>query len=155
MMRKLFDVALLASLVCAGLMLPRIHSAQAASGSLAVSIGGLRNAKGQVCLSVFNSSRGFPGNGGNALQSKCVNANKDGSVTVSFSGLKSGSYAVAVLHDENADGQANRNRLGIPTEGFGFSRNPALRAGPPKYSEAAFLAAGSKTAIQIQMTYLL
>jgi uncharacterized protein (DUF2141 family) len=132
-----------------GLALP----VTAASGTLSVEITGLRNRKGQVCLSLFNSSRGFPTEGGNATQSRCVTA-EDTTVQVSFGGLKSGSYAVAVLHDENADGTANRNRLGIPTEGFGFSRNPGLRAGPPKYGEAAFLAAGSQTSIQIQMRYL-
>jgi uncharacterized protein (DUF2141 family) len=73
---------------------------------------------------------------------------------VLFSGLKAGTYAVAVLHDENGDDQANRNLIGIPTEGFGFSRNPALRMGPPQFSDAAFLIAGPKTAIEIKMRYL-
>jgi uncharacterized protein (DUF2141 family) len=157
-MRKLMQWVIMPSLVCGGLMLPLIQSvsmqsAQAASGTLTVEIDRLRNRKGKVCLSVFNSSRGFPGTGGNAIQSQCVKVS-DSAVKVTFRGLKSGSYAVAVLHDENADGQANRNGLGIPTEGFGFSRNPALRAGPPKFADAAFLAAGASTAIQIQMTYL-
>jgi uncharacterized protein (DUF2141 family) len=125
----------------------------AATGNLSIEISGLRNRKGQVCLSLFNSSRGFPTEGGNAIQSQCVTI-EDATVQVNFGGLKSGSYAVAVLHDENADGTANRNRIGIPTEGFGFSRNPGLRAGPPKYGDAAFLAAGSQTAIQVQMRYL-
>jgi uncharacterized protein (DUF2141 family) len=126
----------------------------AASGSLSIEINGLRSRKGQVCLSVFDSSRGFPTNGENALRSQCVNVDDPASVHVTFSGLKGGSYAVAVLHDENADGQANRNRLGMPTEGFGFSRNPGLIAGPPKFGDAAFLAAGSLTEVQIQMRYL-
>ncbi len=126
----------------------------AASGNLSIEINGLRSRKGQVCLSVFDSSRGFPTKGDNALRSQCVNVDDPAAVQVTFSGLRGGSYAVAVLHDENADGQANRNRLGIPTEGFGFSRNPGLIAGPPKFGDAAFLAAGSLTEIQIQMRYL-
>jgi uncharacterized protein (DUF2141 family) len=125
----------------------------AASGNLSIEISGLRNRQGQICLSLFNSSRGFPTEGSNAIQSQCVTI-EDSTVQVNFGGIKSGSYAVAVLHDENADGTANRNRLGIPTEGFGFSRNPGLRAGPPKYGDAAFLAAGAQTAIQVQMRYL-
>ncbi len=151
-MRQFVRLALLPSLVLGGLCLSIVESAHAASTALTVSVDGARNHKGNICLSVFNSSRGFPGSGGNAIQSQCVKAGD--AVKVTFRGLKAGSYAVAVLHDENADGQANRNGLGIPTEGFGFSRNPALRAGPPKFSEAAFLAAGSRTEIQVQMTYL-
>lgn len=128
--------------------------AQAATSTLSVEIAGLRSRRGQVCLSVFDSQRGFPGEATRALRSQCVRVKDDQSVTVSFAGLRSGSYAVAVLHDENADGKANRNLVGIPTEGFGFSRNPGLRAGPPKFGEAAFLAAGARTKVQIQMRYL-
>jgi uncharacterized protein (DUF2141 family) len=148
---KIYRFALAASLALLPLALAL--PVTAASGTLSVEISGLRNRKGQVCLSLFNSSRGFPTDGGNAIQSQCVTID-DATVQVQFGGIKSGSYAIAVLHDENTDGQANRNRLGIPTEGFGFSRNPGLRAGPPKYGEAAFLAAGSQTAIQVQMRYL-
>jgi uncharacterized protein (DUF2141 family) len=148
---KIYRFALGASLALLPLALAL--PVTAASGTLSVEISGLRNRKGQVCLSLFNSSRGFPTEGGNAIQSQCVTID-DATVQVQFGGIKSGSYAVAVLHDENADGKANRNPIGIPTEGFGFSRNPGLRAGPPKYGDAAFLAAGSQTAIQVQMRYL-
>jgi uncharacterized protein (DUF2141 family) len=135
----------------AALPLAFAAAAEANAGNVSVQVDGLRNRKGQVCLSVFNSSRGFPGDGG--IKSQCAAIEND-SVTVTFSGIKSGSYAIAVLHDENADGQANRNRLGIPTEGFGFSRNPGLRAGPPKFGDAAFVVAGANTAVQVQMRYL-
>jgi uncharacterized protein (DUF2141 family) len=141
----------LAASAAASLVFMAALPASAATSALTIEVSGLRNQKGQVCLSVFNSSRGFPGNGGNAVKSTCVAANRADRITLK--GIASGSYAVAILHDENADGQANKNRLGIPTEGFGFSRNPALRAGPPKYSEAVFIA-GKNTAIAIQMTYL-
>jgi uncharacterized protein (DUF2141 family) len=127
-------------------------AATAAPATVTIQVSGLRNQKGQVCLSVFNSGRGFPSDGQNAVKSKCVNASQ--ADTIAVQGLKQGSYAVALLHDENNDGKANRNRLGIPTEGFGFSQNPALRAGPPKYGDAVFLATGGNTTIPIQMTYL-
>lgn len=130
------------------------YPAQAAANTLSVQVDGLRSRRGQVCLSVFNSSRGFPSQGDNALQKQCVRLETQQPTQILFNGLKAGSYAVAVLHDENDDQQANRNLIGIPTEGFGFSRNPALRAGPPRFSEAAFLVAGPNTSINIQMLYL-
>jgi uncharacterized protein (DUF2141 family) len=152
-MRKLIKLGLLPSLGLGAGVLLAMPAAIAAPGALTVELEGLRSQKGQVCLSVFNSSRGFPAQGGNALKSQCAQIN-EGVVKVTFEGLRSGSYAVAVLHDENADNKANRNRLGIPTEGFGFSRNPAILTGPPKFADAAFLAVGAQTAIQIKMTYL-
>lgn len=45
-------------------------------------------------------------------------------------------FAIATFHDENDDGQLNRNRLGIPTERYGFSRNARGVTGPPSYDQA-------------------
>jgi uncharacterized protein (DUF2141 family) len=123
-------------------------------GALTLAVEGLRNLKGQVCVSVFNSSQGFPTQGANAVRQKCVKIT-DQQLTIQFDGLAPGTYAVAVLHDENSDGQANRNVLGIPNEGFGFSQNPRIVAGPPKFGDAAVLVAGRNTEVQIQLQYLL
>jgi len=47
-----------------------------------------------------------------------------------------GRFAVAVFHDENADGELNRNVLGIPSERYGFSNNARSMSGPPAFEEA-------------------
>ncbi|GAA6620324.1 DUF2141 domain-containing protein [Scytonema sp. NUACC26] len=124
------------------------------NSQLTVEIKGLKNRQGQVCLSLFASSRGFPSNSSNAIQSQCV-AIATMPLTVTFKNLQPGSYAVAVLHDTNSDKKANRNGLGIPLEGFGFSENPVILTGPPRFNDAAVLVAGSTTNIQIQLNYLL
>jgi uncharacterized protein (DUF2141 family) len=129
-----------------------VAPAQAAGSGLTVQVDGLRNHKGQVCVSLFGSGRGFPDQPGAAVAAQCVAADGD-SVLLSFGGLRGGSYAVAVLHDENGDGKANRNALGIPKEGFGFSRNPVLRFGPPSFGDASFVVAGPKVGQQIQVSY--
>ncbi|MUG96726.1 DUF2141 domain-containing protein [Scytonema sp. UIC 10036] len=121
---------------------------------LTVEIKGLKNQQGQVCLSLFASSRGFPSNSSSAIQSQCV-ASATMPLSITFKNLQPGSYAVAVLHDTNSDKKANRNGLGIPLEGFGFSENPVILTGPPKFNDAAVLVAGSTTNIQIQLNYLL
>lgn len=123
------------------------------NGRLTVEIAGLRNQRGQVCLKLYSGSRGFPNGNQNVVQQRCVKLNNN-PLAVTFGNVKAGSYAVAVIHDANNDNQANRNGLGIPTEGFGFSRNPVIRTGAPKFGEAAVLVAGPNTNIQIQMRYL-
>ncbi len=45
-------------------------------------------------------------------------------------------FAIAAFHDENADGTLNRNRLGVPSERYGFSENARGLTGPPTYREA-------------------
>jgi uncharacterized protein (DUF2141 family) len=119
--------------------------------NLTVTIDGLKTQQGQICLSLFSSGQGFPGQGG-ATQSRCVRAT-EAPLTVSFENLAVGSYAIAVFHDVNDDGVLNRNLLGIPTEGFGFSRNPRILAGPPRFGDSAVLVVGAETNIQIQLLY--
>ena len=124
------------------------------NGSLRVTVDGLKEQKGQVCFSVFSSRKGFPRDDKRALQGRCVKVDKS-PVMVNFGNLKAGSYAIAVIHDANADGNLNSNFFGIPTEGIGFSRNPMILTGPPKFGDSVVLVAGPSTDIQIKLQYLL
>jgi uncharacterized protein (DUF2141 family) len=124
------------------------------NGKLNVRVDGLKSQKGQVCLTIFSSSKGFPDNGKRASQAQCIRIAATPQ-TVTFSNLKPGNYAIAVIHDANNDGALNRNVIGIPTEGFGFSNNPVIRTGPPKFGESAVLVAGPNTDIQIKLQYFL
>ena len=122
----------------------------AARNSLTVTVSGLRNQKGRVCFSLFADSQGFPSSNSRALQSRCITA-----VTpaVTFNNLNEGSYAVAVFHDEDGDGVLKRNFLGIPKQGFGFSRNPGIFSGPPSFEDTAVSVKNQSTKIQIQLKY--
>jgi uncharacterized protein (DUF2141 family) len=73
---------------------------------------------------------------------------------LSFAGLPRGSYAIAVIHDENGNAKLD-TFAGIPREGFGFSRNPPIRFGPPHFAAARFTIAGDADRQQIRMRYIL
>lgn len=49
--------------------------------------------------------------------------------THTFTNIPDGTYAIAVIHDENENNLLDKNFLGIPKEGYGFSNNirPAFR----------------------------
>jgi uncharacterized protein (DUF2141 family) len=49
-----------------------------------------------------------------------------------------GRYAVSAYHDANQNGKLDRNLVGLPTEGYGFSRDARIRFGPPSFDDAAF-----------------
>ena len=123
------------------------------TGNLEVQVGSLKNAKGQVCLSIFSGPKGFPsgGKGSNLKVSRCVPAT-NGSVT--FANLPLGTYAIAAIHDIKNEGKLTVNALGIPTGGFGFSNNPPLRFGPASFADSEILVSGTKTVVKIQMRYL-
>lgn len=123
------------------------------TGRLTVQIDGLASTTGDVCLQVFNRSQGFPGDAAKAVRGKCY-AITQTPMTVTFDNLPAGNYAVAAYHDSNRDRQLNRNGLGIPREGYGFSNNPPLQARAAKFQEAAFLVAGQNTQINVRLRYL-
>ncbi|MBT9317409.1 DUF2141 domain-containing protein [Leptothoe spongobia] len=120
---------------------------------LAVEISGLNQPQGQVCLNLFDSGAGFPSNRDQALQTQCLETTADVSLVATFEDLAPGSYAVSVFHDANSDSEFNRNFVGMPTEGFGFSRNPEALTGPPEFGEAVVLVAGAETRIEIELSY--
>lgn len=129
------------------------YKAQGSTNSqLSVEIKDLRNQDGQVCLSLFASSQGFPSDSNQAVQNQCVSASTSAPIAT-FDNVPPGSYAIAVLHDANSDRTINRNLLGIPNEGFGFSGNPVIRAGPPTFGEALVVVAGSQANIHINLNY--
>jgi uncharacterized protein (DUF2141 family) len=44
--------------------------------------------------------------------------------------------AIAAYHDENANGELDRNALGIPSERYGFTNNARGITGPPSFEDA-------------------
>lgn len=132
-------------------------SATASAADLTITIKGLRGVVGNVALCVFaeegSDTALFPDcEKGKPLRSATLKI-ADGTASVTYTGLKDGAYAVALIHDENANGRLDTNFLGIPTEGIGVSNNPRL-FGKPAYGEARFTLSG-KAAVTIQVKYFL
>lgn len=121
-------------------------------GDLAVQVEGLKNQKGLLCYKLFSGSQGFPDSNEKAIKKDCIKIPEE-PMQLTFKNLAAGSYAVAVFHDTNSDRKLNRNSAGMPLEGYGFSNNPVVKTGPPKFGQAVFLVAGPNTNIRIQMKY--
>ncbi|PAX59939.1 DUF2141 domain-containing protein [Brunnivagina elsteri] len=122
-------------------------------GKLNIEIDELRSNHGEVCVNLFASSKGFPQEEKRAVQKQCVKITET-PLVVKFDDLKAGSYALVVMHDENSDKAFNRNNLGMPLEGFGFSQNPEISDRAPKFSETAFFVAGPTTDIKVKLQYM-
>lgn len=109
------------------------HAVQA--GELRVAIDGIRDDKGTVRVAVYRAGSGFlkPGQEHAAMFQRAAS----GDLSVVFGGLPADRYAVAVYHDENANGELDTNLLGIPLEGTGFSEGAVPGFGPPSFDDAA------------------
>lgn len=78
-----------------------------------------------------------------------------GDVTLTFQDIPPGRYAIALLHDENGNGKADRALTMIPREGFGFSRDAPVQMGPPSFDAAAFQVRQQDVRQTIRMRYML
>lgn len=126
-----------------------------AGSTITVTVTNLRNADGVVLACMTTSDKSFPKCRGVADAKSARVAAHQGSLTVTFSDVKPGRYAIALLHDENANGKADRALGMMPKEGFGFSRDAPVRMGPPSFSDAVFDMAGEDRAMTIKMRYML
>ena len=77
-----------------------------------------------------------------------------GAVSFTFPHVAPGTYAIALLHDENENGKADRALGMMPTEGFGFSRDAKVRMGPPRFEDAKITITGEPAQFPIRMRYL-
>src|SRR4051794_36156922 len=102
------------------------------SASLEIDFQGLRNAKGIIRICLTRDPAHFPDCSGDpAALTQSVSASAR---AVEFGRLPAGRYAISVFHDENSNRRLD-TFLGIPREGFGFSRNPAISFGAPHFDK--------------------
>lgn len=122
------------------------------NGAVSVSVEGLRSAKGQVLACLTASAASFPDCRKDPLARKQVVPVRP-DMRIHFANLASGRYAIALIHDENANGKPDMV-LFAPREGFGFSRNAPVRFGPPSFESAAFSVEEGELRQSIRMRYM-
>ena len=131
------------------------QEARPARTSLQVVLVGLRSARGQVLACATRRPEAFP----DCQRDPTAVARRmpaNAAAVIDFGFLPEGRYAVAVIHDENGNGRLDRALGLIPREGFGFSRDAPIRAGPPHFASAAFhLGGAAPQRMAIRLRYLL
>jgi uncharacterized protein (DUF2141 family) len=118
-----------------------------------VAVSGLRSAKGNVLICLTANPKHFPdcGKDPKALKQSVAARNAR---AIQFANVTPGTYALAVVHDENANNKMDV-AIFLPKEGFAFSRNPAVVFGPPKFGAAQFKVAEGETSQKLTMKYML
>ena len=119
------------------------------AGDLPLEAMNIRNAGGNILISVFDNARDYADTSGSADQYHTFVSVKphDASVMVVFPDFPAGTYAVIVIHDENSNNDLDSNMLGIPSEGLSFS-NYDGNLSEPTFKEAAFTHRGGKDSVQ-------
>lgn len=126
--------------------------AAAEMSTLEVDLDALRNNKGVIQACLTQDRAHFPdceADPNSIKQTVRANAGR-----LLFAGLPPGEYALALFHDENGNAKFD-TMFGIPREGFGFSRNPAVRFGAPRFDKVSIRLAPGYTRIRVRLQYLL
>jgi uncharacterized protein (DUF2141 family) len=131
---------------------PALASPEATRNALDIEVVGLRNDNGQVGCSLFDEPDAFPRNGDKVLKHIWAPIHH-GKALCSFTGLKPGAYAAVVYHDENKNGKFDQNALGMPEEGYGFTRDAAALFSPPSFNAASVEYTGAPLYTVVNIRY--
>jgi uncharacterized protein (DUF2141 family) len=139
---KLFAFLLLLSIQCS-------LSAQ----TLKISITGLRSNSGSVVLGFYINDQSFEDEKPlfSKTESKATTVNHV--LTITYTGIKPGTYGVVLLDDENNNGKMDFGWL-LPQEGFGFSNNYHTGLTKPKLKKFSFVVTEEPKAIEIKVRYM-
>ena len=131
-----------------------LGAGEAGSVDVDIAVTDLRNTRGVVMACMTSNPQTFP-RCRDDTQSYRVTVPAGERVSLHFAGVKPGTYAIALLHDENRNGKSDRALTMIPKEGYGFSRDAPVRMGPPEFDEAAFRVGSAPVHQTIRMRYWL
>ena len=156
-MTRLLIVLFAAAVSCAnGGALP---SEQQPAGSVAgctlrIHVDGFRNSKGNLGTVLFTGPEGWPEDLNKSFRHGPAPIDPGTRTALAeWSGLPTGDYGVAAIHDENSNHKLDRNLIGIPKEGFGFANNPHVMLSAPGFREAVVHVACPFTETTIHLIY--
>jgi uncharacterized protein (DUF2141 family) len=118
---------------------------------LNVKVEGVRNASGQIAITLYADDSGkFLAKGGALAvgRVKAVSGTTRGCIFLP----STGTYAVAIYHDENANEKLDRKGI-MPAEGYGFTNNPSTMVGLPSFRSVRLNVPKSGLTTQIKLTY--
>ena len=116
-------------------------------GKIEVTVAGVSSGKGHVILMLYHKAEGFPSEPSKAYKRTSIPAKK-GDMDFVFANLPANTYALLVVHDENSNGEMDKNFIGMPKERVGASNQSRL--GRPSFERSKFaLKKGEAKAIKL------
>ena len=115
--------------------------------SLTVIVENIKHDKGKIFIALYDKKEDWLHNEMNGA----IVPISDGKASAILEGLAKGSYGISIFHDENDNGEMDKNWMHIPTEPYACSRNARGTFGPPKWSDAVFEVSEDGQEIVIKM----
>ncbi len=121
--------------------------------AIQITVDNIKTSEGQVIISLYDSEKGFPYEPEKYfyLPKKSL---KDGRAVFTIEIDKPGDYALTVVDDVNENGDMDKNFVGVPKEGFAFSKNAKPRGlRPPAFDDAKFSVKSKETQLKVALRY--
>jgi uncharacterized protein (DUF2141 family) len=119
---------------------------------LYVDVQGVRSSQGLIAVTLYaDDSSKFLAHRGSLYVGR-VPAHQ-GTTRVCIWVPRPGIWAIATYHDENANRKYDRNAIGLPKEGAGFSNNPPTFLGLPSFQRVRFPVHAPQTETAIRLKY--
>ncbi len=136
---------------------PFVERVGTGSGSLpdqiVVQLSALRSDDGMVRCSLYDDGEAFPESQTHVIARAVARPSGRGGTCV-FRGVeRARDYAIVVHHDENNDAVFQKNALGIPQEGYGFSNDAHPTFSAPSFGACKFHYESGDLAMRIAMQY--
>ncbi len=105
-------------------------------GHLVIELTDIEEAQGIIWVGIYDSEATF------LIKEQAIvegfDVHRSGTIRLPFPQLAYGTYAIALFHDLNENGELDRNLIGIPSEPYAFSRPPRSRWRLPRFEEIQF-----------------
>ena len=125
-----------------------------APSTIVLEVSTFRNRNGMLGCQLYDSSVGFPDKWPSAANMQQRVRVTGATTSCTFPNMPAGTYAAAVIHDENSNGKLDTNFIGVPTEGYGISQNHTHALRRPSWDESKFVvAAQSSVTTRISLRY--
>lgn len=132
---------------------PVVALAQSSCPGIHVKILDIRNSTGAIACALFEAPEGFPTKFLKSATSIMMIKIRDTQARCNFLDIPPGTYALAVIHDENMNGELDTNWLGVPSEGYGFSNDVTASMSAPSFDAASFAYDGQNLDMTITLIY--
>ena len=107
------------------------------TGTLTIEVSNVEAAEGELSVGLYDSAETFCTDTGFAF-AKNFKVNQKGQLTIQFTDIPYGDYAIAMYQDINLNGDIDKNIIGIPKEPYAFSNKARAKWSAPTYEETKF-----------------
>jgi uncharacterized protein (DUF2141 family) len=122
--------------LCAGafIVLCCLHPFEAPAQQVTLKVTDIKSTKGKIIVIIFKDNKTFEDEKAFRKIEFSKEHLKNGAMELHFT-LEPGIYGITLLDDEDGNGVMNKNFIGIPKEGFGFSNYYLKKMARPHFDE--------------------